>query len=154
MRRGRICSASQVMFYALSLAFQPHGGESVGGEATRSGASRGHVIYGKQQHAAMRFCGGILRGSKCHNMEGTSPPSGSLYDQLLMREILYKTVRSGYIPPEMRPAVRHLGLLLLDLRHHVMGGDNDPLIPSIQQPYRPYRTGEETWDMLRWRYNL
>jgi hypothetical protein len=59
--------------------------------------------------------------------EGTSSPSGSLYDRLLMREILYKTVRSGYIPPEMRPAVRHLGLLLLDLRHHVMGGDNDPL---------------------------
>lgn len=100
---------------------------ALGGEATRSDASRGHVIYGKVQHAAMRLCGGILRGSKCHNMEGTSSPSGSLYDRLLMREILYKTVRPGYIPPEMRPAVRHLGPLLLDLRHHVMGGDNDPL---------------------------
>jgi hypothetical protein len=99
-----------------------------GGEATRSGASRWHVIYGKPQRAAMRFRGGISRGLKCH--KGPVPP-GSLYDRLLMREILYETVRSGYIPPEKRPEVRHvrhLGLLLQDLRHHVMGGDNDPPI--------------------------
>src|ERR1700710_962273 len=78
-----------------------------GGEPTRSGASRRHVIYGKAQRAPMRHCGGISRGSKCH--KGPGPPSGSLYDRLLMREILHKTARSGYIAPEKRPEVRHLG---------------------------------------------
>ena len=43
----------------------------------------------------------------------------------------------------MHPECDISDLFLLDLRRHVMGGDNDPLFPTIQETEEPRNMGCE-----------